>query len=785
MHEPPQRVLWRLDCLRSSGCSAGSAHTHRRYEQAAAVTPNVTQFAYDATGDRIQILDAKQRSTRYVYDALDRLREVHQEGITPALVTRFGYDARGSVTRVTDPKDQTTEYGYDTRSRLRTVTQPLGQQVQYRYDDRDRLTRIVNARGHALDHVYTPWGSLDRVLHYPDEATADLAPSPERTIGYTYDEAGNLTGTSDTDFDPNAPELYTFSYDPLNRVDRVTALYLPQGPVTLENGYDRFGNRDTLVLEDGGPPAAHTWTYDRLDRLITADLPGSGQPLTFDYYANDDLKHIVHGNGATTDYTYFPEGPVERITVQNSGGSQLLDLRYQLDATLNIDAILEAHEPGTGPYIYDYEYDGLDRLIGAQYPTAHGLPPSESFAYDPAGNREDPSDPDAYAYDANNRITASPGKTYTFDEDGSVSQIAGSTQTERFTFDKKNRLRTWTDGASSASYLYDPFGRRLRKSVNGVDTWFVWDGSHLLTEHGFNGARSVRYAYAGGFAPAESATTSYQGDTIRSVHTNHLDAPVLLVNSSGTRAWRTVYGVYGAVTIQEGSEADFRIKFPGQYADPETGRYYNRFRYYDPDIGRYINADPAGQDTQLQLFAYALNRPTFYVDPFGLDTRFYVFRSPAPYGVGSYYDHAAVEVDNGPNGRTLYDPAGHYDPRDFDKSGEPPRADRLFDETNGYDVDDYLDFHADPGGSDSVSIISFKTTPEQEAALIAAAAKKGGGCAMCCASNTARAAQSSGAFPDLEGDFALPGSLKEALENQPNSSTTSIDLSSRRSKSKK
>jgi YD repeat-containing protein len=46
-------------------------------------------------------------------------------------------------------------------------------------------------------------------------------------------------------------------------------------------------------------------------------------------------------------------------------------------------------------HIYDYAYDGADRLTSAQYPTALGLLASENFAYDPAGNREDPTDPNA------------------------------------------------------------------------------------------------------------------------------------------------------------------------------------------------------------------------------------------------------------------------------------------------------------------------------------------------------------------------------------------------------
>ncbi|RNG18204.1 hypothetical protein EEJ42_27590 [Streptomyces botrytidirepellens] len=31
---------------------------------------------------------------------------------------------------------------------------------------------------------------------------------------------------------------------------------------------------------------------------------------------------------------------------------------------------------------------------------------------------------------------------------------------------------------------------------------------------------------------------------------------------------------------------DCSLRFPGQYADPETGLYYNYFRHYDPETAR-------------------------------------------------------------------------------------------------------------------------------------------------------------------------------------------------------
>jgi hypothetical protein len=41
--------------------------------------------------------------------------------------------------------------------------------------------------------------------------------------------------------------------------------------------------------------------------------------------------------------------------------------------------------------------------------------------------------------------------------------------------------------------------------VNAATTWYLWDGDQLLAEYNSSGERQVRYAYAGGFAPAQVA----------------------------------------------------------------------------------------------------------------------------------------------------------------------------------------------------------------------------------------------------------------------------------------
>jgi rhs-family protein len=71
------------------------------------------------------------------------------------------------------------------------------------------------------------------------------------------------------------------------------------------------------------------------------------------------------------------------------------------------------------------------------------------------------------------------------------------------------------------------------------------------------------------------------------------------------------------IAVNKGTEFDCPFRFQGQYADEETGQYYNRFRYYDSFVGKYSSQDPIRLQGGMQLYNYVKN-VNYQVDRLGL-----------------------------------------------------------------------------------------------------------------------------------------------------------------------
>ncbi len=70
------------------------------------------------------------------------------------------------------------------------------------------------------------------------------------------------------------------------------------------------------------------------------------------------------------------------------------------------------------------------------------------------------------------------------------------------------------------------------------------------------------------------------------------------------------------------------LRFPGQYADIETGLYQNGFRDYNPAWGRYLESDPVGPTGGINTFGYVGGNPISGKDRRGLDSDSDYFDTP-------------------------------------------------------------------------------------------------------------------------------------------------------------
>jgi YD repeat-containing protein len=149
--------------------------------------------------------------------------------------------------------------------------------------------------------------------------------------------------------------------------------------------------------------------------------------------------------------------------------------------------------------------------------------------------------------------------------------------TRTSTYDAENRQVTVTNAQSvTATYAYDGDGRRVKKTVNGNTTTFVYDAAGQLA------------AEYGGPAPVESGTRYLFGD--------HLGSTRLVARADGTVDKTYDYlpfgeelgGFYPGDADTRGRQA---MKFTGKERDAETGLDYFGARYMSAAQGFAESAD--------------------------------------------------------------------------------------------------------------------------------------------------------------------------------------------------
>jgi RHS repeat-associated protein len=546
------------------------------------------RYGYDAAGNLTSMTDAQGRTTRFQYDALDRLTAtVDSAG---GVVTR-SYDDRNNLIRIQDANNGTTRYAYDRNNRLVRLVRPMGEATRYEYDPNGNRAVLYDAKGQRIDYVFDAANRQVETRYY-----AAGNATPIRAVHFQYDAVGNLTAYDD------GTTSGAYVYDDLRRKIGETVDY---GSFSLNYGYTYYANG--LKRAYTGPDGlTYGYTYDRNNRLTRIDNPGTG-PVSFNTYEWNSLKRMTLPGGAAQAFDYDPLRRLTAIQAFDPAQNPVLSRSYT--HAPNDDILTAVTEQGT----HSYRYDALQRLVSADHPTL----PDEGYSYDPTGNRLSANGVEgAWQYNANNELTSYGGHSFGYDANGNMIQRSGTGAGATFTYDVADRLTGVSEnGTATASYEYDPFGRRLWKEVGGTRTYFFYTDEGLAAEYDQNGAQLRSYGYKPDALWGTDPLFQKVGATYYWYLNDHLGTPQRLIDGSGRVVWAATYDSFGNARIDI-ADVTNNLRLPGQYFDAETGLHYNWYRYYNPQTGRYLQTDPLMDG--LNLYSYVRNRPLMYIDPYGL-----------------------------------------------------------------------------------------------------------------------------------------------------------------------
>ncbi len=222
-----------------------------------------------------------------------------------------------------------------------------------------------------------------------------------------------------------------------------------------------------------------------------------------------------------------------------------------------------------------------------------------------------------YKYDAENHVTAA-----------GISFITNNT-------------------APTSQYFYDANGKRTRKIVSGVETWFVYgiDGE-LVAEYNANAAATSpqkEYGYRSGQLLVVYDNTEPLADKkLQWLVADHLGTPRMVIDKTGSLSGmkrhdylpfgEEIGANVGIRSAGNGFTADqIKQKFTGKRRDDETGLDFFEARYFSSVQGRFTSPDEfTGGATEL-FAVVAAHNPTFYAEiaePQSLNKYTYCLNNP-------------------------------------------------------------------------------------------------------------------------------------------------------------
>ncbi|NKJ21391.1 putative Ig domain-containing protein [Dyella sp. SG609] len=388
-----------------------------------------TATAYDAFGDVSQVTrqlsgagsalsGSNSTVTQYVYDARgERVQEADGVGGAATQASSATYDAFGRVTSRTDANNNVVTYSYDPLGRQVGSSQTVQGQVrttQTTYDAIGRVLTAVDGVGNTTTYQYDPTG-LTTTIITPGGIHTVVTKDPFGDTLTVTDGAGNVT---------------TSTYDADGRLLTTTDAL---GNVRT-NHYDLDGNLSQTAYAVGSNFSYKdvSYTYDAAGRVLTQTVDPGSAVTTYAYDGEGRRLRVTDPLGTVTTYSYDADGNT-LTQVQDAGSGKLnITTTYSYDGAGNVLTV--THGAGTSAaaatqYVYDnlgrltqkiddpsnlalstrYTYDGDNHLLSVTDAGGNVT----RYVYDEAGEKVFTIDPTGAVtrmwYDADGRLTTTRG----------------------------------------------------------------------------------------------------------------------------------------------------------------------------------------------------------------------------------------------------------------------------------------------------------------------------------------------------------------------------------------
>lgn len=418
------------------------------------------QYAYDANGNRTQIIDANGQITQFEYDLDNRLvKKTFADGNA----TSFHYTDNSLLKRRIDARGIETEYQYDANNRLIDVHYSDGTRtVSYHYDDFGRIQRMTDGTG-VTRYTYNA-NSMVRTVDGPWD---------NDTITYDYDALNRRIGIS-----PQMGKSATFHYDTMHRLEEVHS-------ETNVFTYVYPNSRSPLVDRLTRPNGSYTsYGYDGLNRLISVENKTVSDTLISSNHLPRSDQDLIETETTNTNDSFagFQQG----LTAYNHNYLNQLESTTNPSQSFNYDAEGNMTSGVTlEGYMFIAAYDGENRLKWIEYTDSSDVVWRNEFEYNGYGVLSNLKRYRDGSLESETRLV-SDGFNVLQERDGSNTIVRQYTwgigkrggigsllnlhqdaQDYYYLYDGKGNVTAVIDNTQAvvASYFYDSFGRLMEKSV--------------------------------------------------------------------------------------------------------------------------------------------------------------------------------------------------------------------------------------------------------------------------------------------------------------------------------